>query len=110
MPIGKNSIKRVTNNGYSKVTTSAPDMENSVAIEEKTEIKKAPSSKQTEAKKTVRKTPTKAPVTKKAPTVSNKKPPVKTPAKPKEAVVTTEEKKESTSYVNLGRDLPAYLL
>ena len=29
MPIGKNSLKRVTNNGYSQVATSAPDMENS---------------------------------------------------------------------------------
>ena len=29
MPIGKNSLKRVTNNGYSKVQTSSPDMENS---------------------------------------------------------------------------------
>lgn len=29
MPIGKNSLKRVSNNGYSKVATSAPDMENS---------------------------------------------------------------------------------
>ena len=32
MPIGKNSIKRVTNNGYSKVATKAPDMENSTVI------------------------------------------------------------------------------
>lgn len=30
MPIGKNAIKRVENNGYSNVETSAPDMENSV--------------------------------------------------------------------------------
>ena len=30
MPIGKNAIKRVENNGYSKVETSAPDMEHSV--------------------------------------------------------------------------------
>ena len=30
MPIGKNAINRVKNNGYSKVETSAPDMENSV--------------------------------------------------------------------------------
>ena len=30
MPIGKNAIKRVENNGYSKVKTTAPDMENSV--------------------------------------------------------------------------------
>ena len=32
MPIGKNAIKRVENNGYSKVETSAPDMENSHVI------------------------------------------------------------------------------
>ena len=32
MPIGKNAIKRVENNGYSKVKTSAPDMENSNVI------------------------------------------------------------------------------
>ena len=35
MPIGKNSIKRALNNGYSNVVTSAPDMENSVILEEK---------------------------------------------------------------------------
>ena len=33
MPIGKNSLKRVTNNGYSAVKTSAPDMENSSVLE-----------------------------------------------------------------------------
>ena len=32
MPIGKNSIKRVKNGGYSNVKTSAPDMENSTVI------------------------------------------------------------------------------
>ena len=32
MPIGKNAIKRVENNGYSKVKTDAPDMENSHVI------------------------------------------------------------------------------
>ena len=32
MPIGKNSLKRVTNNGYSAVKTEAPDMENSVTL------------------------------------------------------------------------------
>ena len=30
MSIGKNAIKRVENNGYTNVVTSAPDMENSV--------------------------------------------------------------------------------
>ena len=38
MPIGKNAIKRVSNNGYSKVASSAPDMENStVSVAEQTE-------------------------------------------------------------------------
>ena len=32
MPVGKNSLKRVTNNGYSKVATTAPDMDNSVVV------------------------------------------------------------------------------
>ena len=32
MPIGKNAVKRVENNGYSKVQSSAPDMENSNVI------------------------------------------------------------------------------
>ena len=33
MPIGKNAIKRVVNNGYSALKSSAPDMENSVVNE-----------------------------------------------------------------------------
>ena len=47
MPIGKNAIKRVINNGYSGVKTGAPDMENST-IEEP---------KKSESKKTVAKNP-----------------------------------------------------
>ena len=43
MPIGKNAIKRVANNGYSNVKTTAPDMENSVIEESvKSATKKAP--------------------------------------------------------------------
>ncbi len=46
MPIGENAIKRVENNGYSKVNTSCPDMENSTAelpapVPERTEPKKS---------------------------------------------------------------------
>ena len=64
MPIGKNAIKRVENNGYSKVETSAPDMEHSVIANpdpqvvetlivpvEKTAKKRAPAKKKTCAKK-----------------------------------------------------------
>ena len=32
MPIGKNSIKRVANNGYTAVKSDAPDMQNSTVI------------------------------------------------------------------------------
>ena len=32
MSIGKNALKRVENNGYSKVKTDAPDMQNSNVI------------------------------------------------------------------------------
>ena len=79
MPIGKNAIKRVKNNGYSNVETSAPDMENSVIanpdpqviekmvkpVEEKT-AKKACAKKAT-AKKAPAKKPAKKPAAKKAP-------------------------------------------
>ena len=64
MPIGKNAIKRVENNGYSKVETNAPDMEHSVIanpdpqvvetlvdpVEKKTK-QRAPAKKKTAAKK-----------------------------------------------------------
>lgn len=40
MPIGKNAIKRVENNGYSKVESHAPDMENSVVVEPAAEPEK----------------------------------------------------------------------
>ncbi len=71
MPIGKNAIKRVENNGYSKVQSTAPDMENSNVIANpdpqvtekliapvETAAKKAPAkkpaAKKTPAKKTVK--------------------------------------------------------
>ena len=96
MPIGKNSIKRVTNNGYSKVATKAPDMENSTVIAnpspEVIEVM-IPSSETIAPKKPAAKPTAKKPAAKKA----TKKP---------------EEVNERTGdgYVNLGGDLPAYLL
>ena len=47
MPIGKSAIKRVSNNGYSKVVSKAPDMENSAILEAD---KTAPVSDKTAAK------------------------------------------------------------
>ena len=144
MPIGKNAIKRVVNNGYSKVETSAPDMENSTVEEKKSAPKKAPAKNPapkavTSAKKSAAGTKNPAP---KAATVVEeiKKPAAKKPAAPKtvakkaptpvakpapkksmetepdfspvntaEKVIATEENIEKT-YVNLGAQLPVYLL
>ncbi len=86
MPIGKNAIKRVENNGYSKVKTVAPDMENSHVIA-------APDAQVTE--KLVK--PVEKKTTKKA---STKKVPAKK----------TTVKKENFAKVEVGEDMPYYLL
>ncbi|MBQ7831504.1 MAG: hypothetical protein IJ393_05480 [Clostridia bacterium] len=96
MPIGKNAIKRVENNGYSNVKSSAPDMENSHVIakpdEQVVEKLVAPVEKATEAKKTT--TAKKAPV---------KRAPAKKAA-PKAAA------KNGFERVSVGCDMPYYLL
>lgn len=99
MPIGKNAIKRVENNGYSKVKTSAPDMEHSSVIpnisEEVMEKMVKPVEKKTAAKK--------APAKKEAP--AKKATPAKKPAAKKSAV-----KNDGFKAVEVGTDLPYYLL
>ena len=122
MPIGKNSLNRVKNNGYSAVKTEAPDMENSTvvtpAVEENTapvsnnaenaevqpEKKTAPANKKTSPKpKASGKTSaaqTQAPETVKKP----RKP--KAEAKKQKGAPTPEEK----GYYNFGDELPIYLL
>lgn len=106
MPIGKNAIKRVENNGYSKVKTTAPDMENSHVIAapdpQVTEKLIAPVEKAAEEK--AAKKP--APATKKCGTCksSAKKPAVKKSAnKPVES-------KDGFARVELGGAMPYYLL
>ena len=105
MPIGKNAINRVKNNGYSNVETSAPDMENSVIanpdpqviekmvkpVEEKT-VKKAPAKKAPATK--VEATPAHAP----------KKSPAKKPAAKKTPA------NDGFKRVELGGSMPYYLL
>ena len=102
MPIGKNSIKRVTNNGYTNSKNEAPDMQVSVVeeIEEAAPQKAAPKKK--------------APQKKAAEKVSF--------AKGKEPKATQEEKPQkqtepenikaeaSEAYVNIGREMPIFLL
>lgn len=92
MPIGENSIKRAVNNGYSKVKTTAPDMENSVVVEEK--IAKAPA----------KKAPAKKPAPKKAVAVKKTVTPNK-PAPKKPTIKPAEIKK-----YQIGEELPIYLL
>ena len=92
MPIGKNAIKRVENNGYSKVKTEAPDMENSNVIiakpdEQVVEKLIAPVEKATAKKTTAKKAPAKKPAVKKV-----------APAK------------SGFERVGCGEDMPYYLL
>ena len=99
MSIGKNAIKRVENNGYSKVKTNAPDMENSSVIacpsEEVMEILIAPIEEKAVAKKTATKSCAKKTTAKK---VSTQK---KTVGK---------ETKSGFERVAFGEELPYYLL
>ena len=133
MPIGKNAIKRISNNGYSNVTTSAPDMENSVVNEEK-EIspkkqdsakktapvsktapkagtKKAPSAKSTAPKPTVKKATTKsAPKSTPAPKKSMEVEPTLSPVNTAKKVTGKTENKQDNGCIHIGGELPIHLL
>lgn len=93
MPIGKNAIKRVENNGYSKVASSAPDMENShvIANPDPQVVEKLVAPVEEAAKKTVKKSASKKPAAKKTPV--------------KKAAV-----KDGFLRVEVGTDMPYYLL
>ena len=119
MAIGKNAISRISNNGYSNVKTTAPDMENSAVVEEK-----KPPVKKTVAKatpKTAPKTTNSAP--KKAPArTTPKSAPKATPKKvaPKKSLekelelapvkVATRIAGKECEYFGIGEELPIYLL
>lgn len=97
MPIGKNALKRVTNNGYSKVAVSAPDMEHSEIVDNVIEAPKAQPKKvasvKTEPKKNT------------APKA--KKPPVK---KPEIKAVEADSHPDGFLHYGVGAELPIYLL
>ena len=97
MPIGKNAIKRVENNGYSNVKTSAPDMENSnVIANPDTQV----------VEKMV------APVEQAAQEVAVAKAPAKKTAKksPAKKSACNKAKKNGFERVSFGEDMPYYLL
>ena len=121
MPIGKNALKRVTNNGYSNVSTSAPDMENSEVAEVKVKEEKPAPKKSAKKVETAEVKATKAeekkPAQKKPTTKSAPEKPAAPEVKPEEKPVPVlEEKKEETSHpdgfvkIALGMDMPEYLL
>ena len=120
MPIGKNAIKRVTNNGYSSVKSEAPDMENSAPVvenkvAEKKEAPKKPAPK-TAAKvatKTAPKTSAKAPAKTTAKKAQAKPAPKKSmETEPTLAPVNTAAKVvgRECEYYGVGDELPIYLL
>ena len=85
MPIGKNSISRVKNNGYTKIATSTQDMQDSEVSKKKT----APVSKKQPAKAKSASQPTKT-----SP---------KTDSGKKKAAL-------KKNYFKIGDKLPTYLL
>ena len=96
MSIGKSSIKRAANNVYSKVKTTAPDMENSVVVEETAPVEP------------VAEAPVEPVKAEKAP-VKAKKPAAKKPAT-KKACAPKSAEKVAEKAVRLGDDMPYYLL
>ena len=100
MPIGKNAIKRVKNNGYSNVETSAPDMENSVIANPDPQVIEKmvkPVAKKTAAKAPATKAPAKKTPAKKAAAPAAKKEAAKAPA-------------NGFDRVEVGCEMPYYLL
>lgn len=132
MPIGKNAIKRISNNGYSNVTSSAPDMENSVVNEEK-EIapkkqetakktapvsktapkagtKKAPSAKVSTKAPTKKATTKSAPKSTPAPKKSMEIEPTLSPVNTAKKVTGKTENKQDNGCIHIGGELPIHLL
>ena len=107
MPIGKNAIKRVQNNGYSKVNSAAPDMENSEVIE-----KAVPAAKEEKIVAAPAATPKKSPAKK---ATAKKATPAKKAEVKKEVVNKPAPKAEKIGKdvepaVAVGAELPFYLL
>ena len=109
MPIGKNALKRVSNNGYSALKSTAPDMENSELLEAAATV----SEKKTAAKKKAEKPAAKKTEPKAAPKKSAAEKVEK--AEPEVKAETTLEVVETSHpdgfvKISCGMDMPVYLL
>ena len=106
MPIGKNAINRVKNNGYSNVETSAPDMENSViANPDKQVVEKMVKPVE---EKTAKKAPAKKTTAKKADAADKKPAAKKAPAK--KCAAKKAPANDGFKRVEVGNEMPYYLL
>ncbi len=103
MPIGKNSIKRVANNGYSNVKTTAPDMENSTEISVATKKKAAAPAQKKVAAPAQKKAAASAPKA----TAAKKETAKKADSADTKAAAPT---KDGFCYYGIGTELPIHLL
>ena len=99
MPVGKNALKRVTNGGYSKVQTSAPDMEHSVVTTTTPTPKEKP-------KTTKKNAPAKATTTAKSASKTNST--TKASGAKKPAIV--NDVKDGFVKIAFGDEMPVHLL
>ena len=108
MPIGKNAIKRVSNNGYSNVQTSAPDMENSTTVNEKVETPKVEKVVTNEVNEKTKKTTEKKSTPQKSMETEPDLSPVNTVKKVTKKTKATS--KRDHDFFAIGEELPSYLL
>ena len=110
MPIGKNAIKRVTNNSTTATKTQEVQPQSAVAEEKKVGVKKAKPQATNTTPKEAPKKMVKATAT---PKKSLEREPDLSPVKTAEKVTkksTKSETRQGDGYVNLGGELPYYLL
>ena len=115
MPVGKNSIKRVANNGYSNVKTEAPDMENSSIVEKsdaapepkvEKKAKKKPAAKAAAGKKRADKVKEVE-----SPKPSYESDPSLAPLATLDKITEADQTENDTrGYTNVGREMPVHLL
>ncbi len=105
MPIGKNAIKRVENNGYSKVASKAPDMENSSVI-----ANLDPQVEEKIISPVAKKTATRKPAAKKPTEVAAEIAPAAAPAKTAQKRKCAKKSKDGFIRIEVGEAMPYYLL
>ena len=117
MPIGKNAIKRVENNGYSNVKTEAPDMINSTVISGTSKevmdmVEKSVNKAVNPVKKATKPVtqPENQPATEPAVEVKTETPKTTTKKAPAKKQAPKKPAKSNFEKIGLGSEMPIYLL